>query len=92
MARAKMKLGIQGGAISAIVFVVILVGLTMVDGRVRDSVSDLFASGGISPFGDRLSDVGSALWASVRYQSIDNAPMLVFATVGTVLTVFMLRS
>ncbi len=33
-----------------------------------------------------------ALWAAARAQSIDNAPMVVFATVGVVLTVFMLRS
>jgi len=29
---------------------------------------------------------------AARSQSMDNAPLLVFATVGAVLTVFMLRS
>ena len=35
---------------------------------------------------------GGALWSAVRHQSVDNAPLLVFATVGTVLTIFMLKS
>ena len=86
-----MKVGLRGSA--AVVFIVVLFGLTMFDPRVRDTLSDLFfASGNISPFGDRLGDAGSALWSAVRHQSIENSPMLVFATVGTVLTVFMLRS
>ena len=29
---------------------------------------------------DHLGDLGDALWAAARTQSIDNAPMLVFAT------------
>ena len=87
-----MKLGIRDSALSAFVFVVVVFGLTMFDPRVRDTLSDLFSSGSMLPFGDRLGDVGHALWVSVRYQTIDNSPMVIFATVGTVLTVFMLRS
>jgi hypothetical protein len=87
-----MKLGIREGAVSAGIFVAVLFGLTSVDPRVRDAISDLFGSGGVSPFGDRIGDVGSALWLALRHQSIDNAPLLVFATVGAVLTLFMLRS
>jgi len=79
-------------ALSAVVFVIVVFGLTMFDPRVRDTLSDLFASGNVSPFGDRLGDAGSAVWSAVRYQSIENSPMLIFTTVGTVLTVFMLRS
>jgi hypothetical protein len=87
-----MKLGAREGVVSAIVFVVVLFALTMFDPRVRDTLSDLVASGNVSPFGDRLGDAGSAVWSAVRHQSIENSPMLIFATVGTVLTVFMLRS
>jgi len=87
-----MKLGLRESALSAGVLVVVLVGLTMFDPRVRDTLSDLFASGNVSPFGDRLGDAGSALWSAVRHQSIENSPMVIFATVGTVLTVAMLRS
>jgi hypothetical protein len=87
-----MKLGLKGSALSIAVFMVVLFGLTMFDPRVRDTLSDLFASGNVSPFGDRLGDAGSAVWSAVRYQSIENSPMLIFTTVGTVLTVFLLRS
>ena len=50
------------------------------------------ASGGVTPWGDRFGDLVNALWNAARTQSLDNAPVLVFVTVGTVLTLFMLRS
>jgi len=87
-----MKLGLKGSALSIVVFMVVLFGLTMFDPRVRDTLADLFSSGSVSPFGDRVGDAGSAIWSAVRYQSIENSPMLIFATVGTVLAVFMMRS
>jgi len=88
-----VKMGIRDGAISAAVFGIVLFGLVSADPRVRDHVSDLFGGvGGISPWGDRLGDLGSVLWTAARHQSIENAPMLVFATVGAVLTLFMLKS
>jgi hypothetical protein len=87
-----MKVGMRESALSAVVFVIVVFGLTMFDPRVRDTLSDLFSPGSISPFDHRLGDVGHALWVSARYQTIDNSPMVIFATVGTVLTVFMLRS
>jgi hypothetical protein len=66
---------------------------------VRDRVPSLDAavvgSGGgvnVAPWGGRLMELGDALWTAARHQSMDNAPLLVFATVGAVLTVFMLRS
>ena len=87
-----VKLGIREGAISGIVFVLVLIGLVSVDPRVRDRVTDLFLSGGVTPWGDRLGDLGGALWSALRTQSIENAPALVFVAVGLVLTLFMLRS
>jgi hypothetical protein len=88
------KLGVREGAVSAAVFGAVLFALISVDPRVREHVSDLFNSSGASvgPWGSRLGELGDALWTAARHQSIDNAPMLVFATVGAVLTVFMLRS
>lgn len=85
------RLGAREGAVSAAVFGAVLFALISVDPRVRDHVSDLFG-GGVGPWGSRLGDLGSALWMAARTQSLDNAPLLVFATVGAVLTVFMLRS
>lgn len=88
-----LKLGVREGALSTAVFGVILFALVSVDARVRDHVADLLGgSASAGPWASRLSELGDALWMAVRHQSIDNAPLLVFATVGTVLTVFMLRS
>jgi len=88
-----IKLGVREGAVSAAVFGAVLFALISVDPRVRDHVSDLFSGGGgAGPWGSRIGELGSALWMAARTQSIDNAPLLVFATVGAVLTVFMLKS
>jgi hypothetical protein len=89
----KAKLGIRDGAVSAAVFAIVLFALVSADPRVRDHVSDLFGgAASIGPWGDRVGDLGSALWQAVKDQSIDNAPMLVFTTVGAVLTLFMFKS
>jgi len=87
-----MKLGVRESALSVAVFAVVVFGLTMFDPRVRDTLSDVFASGSVSPFGERMTDVGAALWTSARYQTLDNSPVVVFATVGTVLALLMMRS
>jgi hypothetical protein len=89
-----LKLGLRQGALSAAVFGAILFALISVDPGVRDHVSNLVGggSGGIAPWGARAKELGDALWSAARYQSLENAPLLVFATVGTVLTVFMLKS
>ena len=86
-----IKLGVREGALSFAVFSGVMFALLSVDPRVRDQMSDLF-SGGASPWTSRLGELGGALWTAARSQSIDNSPMLVFAAVGAVLTVFMLRS
>lgn len=88
-----MKIGIREGVLSTTVFGAILLALVTMDPRVRDRLSELFGgSGSVSPFGDRLADVGGALWTAARYQSIENAPVVVFAAIGAVLTLFMFRS
>ncbi len=87
------KLGFREGALSAAVFGGVLFALVSVDARVRDHVSDLVGSStSVAPLSARLSELGSVLWSALRHQSIENAPMVVFATVGVVLTLFMLRS
>ena len=45
-------------------------------------MGDIVSGGGVSHLGDRAGDVGGALWTALRTQSIENAPMVVFATVG----------
>lgn len=78
---------------SAAVFVAILAALVSVDDRVQQRFSELFVNGGgVSPWGDRIGDLVSALSSALRYQSIENAPLLIFAAVGAVLFVFMARA
>ena len=93
MARtASMKFGLRDGALSMTIFGALVFVLTTFDPNVRQRVSDLFVSDGVSRWGDRLGDLGGALWDAARTQSIDNAPLVVFATVGVLLTIFMVRS
>lgn len=88
-----MKLGVREGALSAAVFGGVMFALVSVDARVRDQVSDFVGNGSsVMPLGTRLGELGDALWTAARHQSMDNAPLVVFATVGIVLTIFMLRS
>jgi hypothetical protein len=90
-----MKLGIRQALASAAVFGAVLLVLVSVDDRVRERFNDVVAggsSGTLTPWGDRAGDLGSALVSAARYQSIENAPLLVFASVGAVLVVFMLKS
>jgi hypothetical protein len=86
------KLGVRDTVISAIVFSAILLALISVDPRVKNEASDLLRRNSVTSLGGRAGDLGGALWSAARHQSIDNAPLLVFATVGTVLTLFMLKS
>ena len=86
------KLGIRDGAITAIVFSIVLFGLISFDPRVHDRVTELAGSGSMTPWGDRFGDLISTLWIAARTQSMDNAAVLVFLTVGTVLTLFMVKS
>jgi len=78
---------------SAAIFGGVMFALVSFDPRVRDHVAGLMGNGtGVAPITARLSELGGALWSAARTQSMDNAPLLVFAAVGTVLTIFMLRS
>ena len=86
------KMGIREGAVSAIVFSAILFALISFDPRVKTQVADTLRSGSAWTWSNRFGEIGSALWSAARDKSMDNAPLLVFATVGTVLTVFMLRT
>ena len=88
-----MKQGLRQSMFSICVFVLVLGGLVFVDARVRDRFTDLVAGGdGVSSIGDRATELGNALVSAARYQSIENAPLLIFATVGAVLFVFMVRT
>jgi hypothetical protein len=70
--------------------------LTSMDDRVRDVVS---LRGGIGrptaqavAAGTRARDVAFVVLEAARDQSIDHAPLVIFALAATVLVVFMLRT
>ena len=87
-----MKIGFRQGIASAAVFGAVLLMLISVDDRVRDRFNDLVGRGDLTPWGDRAGDLGNAVMSAIRYQSIENAPLLVFAAAGAVLVAFMLRT
>ena len=86
----QIKLSLRQAVLSSLIFGGVLLALASVDARVRERVGDVVSGGdGLSPWGDRIGDLGGALATAVRHQSIENAPLLVFAAVGAVLFVFM---
>jgi hypothetical protein len=89
---ARRSLGLRDGILSAGVFGAILFALVSVDPRVEAQVTDIVRGASVASWADRVGDLGDALWMAARDHSIDQAPLLVFATVGTVLTLFMLKA
>ena len=64
-----------------------------VDPRVRDRFSQLVSGGdGIASWDNRLIDLGGACCRRSRYQSLENGPLVIFAAVGAVLFLFMVRT
>jgi len=87
-----MKIGVRESALSFAIFGGVVFALMSIDPNVRERLGEMFSGGGVSRLGDRAGDIGGVLWTALRTQSIENAPMVVFATVGVILTLFMLRS
>lgn len=88
-----MKFGLRQTAISAGVFALLLLVLVSLDDRVRDRVSMLASdAGSVTSWKARAGMFTDAIVDAAHHQSIDNAPLLIFATVGTVLFLFMVRT
>jgi hypothetical protein len=87
-----MTRGIKQGFVSTAIFAVVLGALVSVDDRVRERFTLLMSGGQLTPWGDRVGDLGDALMSALRHQSIENAPLLIFTAVGAVLVVFMVKS
>jgi hypothetical protein len=87
--------GIGETLVSIACVVGVLAVLVAVDVRVRDHFSLLFTevtSEGVATWGDRLVALGGAVVDAARDKSVDEAPLLIFAGVGIVLLLFMLRT
>ena len=75
------------------VFSGVLLALVLVDGRVRDRLSDLFTGGeSAHSIGDRLVELFDAVTGALQVQAVDNGLLLVFTAVGAVLFLFMLKT
>ena len=78
---------------SLAVFVIMLVSLAAIDDRVHDKCSQLLASGqNLGSVANQAADLADTMASAVRRQSRENAPMVLFATVGGVLFLFMVRT
>lgn len=87
-----MKLAIRQSIVSVAVFLAVLLMLVSVDDRVRDRFNDMAYGNGAKSLANRAEDLSGALVTAARRQSIDNAPLLVFAVGGAVLVVFMVKA
>jgi hypothetical protein len=89
----QIKLGLRQAVLSTLVFGGILLALVSVDARVRERMTDVVTGGdGVTTWGSRVTELADALATAIRYQSIENAPLMVFATVGAVLFLFMIKA
>lgn len=74
----------------------IVVGLAVIDERVRSEVAALVSGhagvGEIAGFGGRIQELGMIAMQAVRDQSIEHAPLTLFALVALVLFSLMIRT
>jgi hypothetical protein len=86
--------GVREGIGSILCVAVVLGVLVSVDPRVKSKVGSLISdpNSTITPMGDRVTDVFAALWMAAKDQSIENAPLLVFAVIGALLFLFMFKT
>ena len=79
--------------LSLTAFALVVGGLAWVDPRVRDWCAKLIWGGdGITSWDNRAMDFGGTMIASLRMSGLEQGPLLVFAVVGAVLFVFMVRT
>ena len=88
----KFKFGARQALVSSAIFGGILLALVCFDAGVRDRFNELVSSGGATSLGDRVAYLGNAMFDAARHQSLENAPMVVFATAGALLFLFMVRT
>jgi hypothetical protein len=75
------------------VFALLVTAVVAVDSRVRDEVNRvLWGSDGVATWDDRALSATRSVTDSFQYQGIDNGPVMVFAVVGGVLFLLMLRA
>jgi hypothetical protein len=95
MKRISYGLRARDWAGSAAGFATVLAVLVMLDQRVAHKLSQVFTrgpSGEIGSIAMWAGELGMALVAALKDQSIDHAPILVFTAVAVLLVGFMVRT
>ena len=75
--------------------VLLLLALVSLDDHVREQLSLRFGRGAsieLTTAGAEIRDFATVLLDAVRNQSIEHAPLMIFALAATVLVLFMLRT
>jgi hypothetical protein len=74
----------------------VLIGLAAIDGRVRGQVAQVLSgrgpSGEILEAGGRMQDLAAIMLQAAQDQSIEHAPLVIFAVAAMILVMFMLRT
>lgn len=87
----------MGSAVAAVgSLTVVVLGMAAMDERVRAAVRQIADGRGLSPealsIAHRMKDAVLVALDAMRDQSIDHAPLTIFALAATVLLLFMIRT
>jgi hypothetical protein len=92
---ARMRRAVGDALVSAGALMILLLALMIVDGRVREQISLRFSaqpSAQLVSAGAQVRDLTSVVFEAARDQSLEHAPLMIFALAATVLVLFMLRT
>jgi hypothetical protein len=74
----------------------LVLALVTFDDRVRDQITNVFdarsPTDAIAGIGGRVTEVVAIVGQAMRSQSLEHAPLVIFALAATVLVLFMLRT
>jgi len=91
-----MRRAISDALISMGALAVLLLALVSVDDRVRERITTMLAappsSAQIVGAGEKMREVSAIVVSAARDQSIEHAPLMIFAAAATVLVLFMVRT
>jgi hypothetical protein len=94
--RTAIRRSVTSGLTASGGVLALLVGLALIDERVRERLTRLYSSGAgrgeIATAGAQLRDMAEVLAVAVRDQSVDQAPLVIFGLAAIVLLLFMLRT
>ena len=92
---ARRRRAVSDALVSAAAVTALLLALVAIDDRVREQIVLRMSAGPtaqLADLGSRVRDVAAILVIAARDQSIEHAPLMIFALAATVLVLFMLRT